>query len=404
MRGCILGNDIQRKETLGESKMEKPVMYICKLQPGNEEVTIRTTQVTSYKKCSNVEEGRGSERKNSENEDCEETGQKADTLKKETERENVEKQVQATTEDFTARHYVKRLVSKDDTSSFHVESHGESEVQENTKSELSLSTSASEDFNTGSKETENELISNGDQDKVITKVKMPSYGSERFSSGETEVAENKQVSINNEKTKAKLAVSSNDSEKLTNQSKEISEQDLISVEIEENENAKRELSLPASDDPPAEFREKKNSPVHVERSRTPEIDESIAVEVLSTSLFSGAPGFSQYYGTTCLPDRTITSNSYRNVSATDVYTSGSHRYETLKNPSYGDMSVVDVQTSLNEGVAKQRCSVSNDEPFLDVEAWEPELEEDQLEVHLLENEGSSNNPNGTFQQAVSCSK
>ena len=305
--------------------MEKPVMYICKLQPGNEEVTIRTTQVTSYKKCSNVEEGRGSERKNSENEGCEETGQKADTLKKETDRENVEKQVQTTTEDFTARHYVKRLVSKDDASSLHGESH---EVQENTKSELSLSTSASEDFNTGSKETENELISNGDQDKVITKVKMPWYGSERFSSGETELAENKQVSINNEKTKTKLAVSCNGSEKLTNQSEEISEQDLISVEIEENENAKRELS--ASDDPPAEFHEKKNSPVQVERSRTPEIDESIAVEVLSTSLFSGAPGFSQYYGPTCLPDRTITSNSYRNVSATDVYTSGSQRYENLE--------------------------------------------------------------------------
>jgi hypothetical protein len=100
----------------------------------------------------------------------------------------------------------------------------------------------------------------------------------------------------------------------------------------------------------------------------------------------------------------VTSYIYRNVSATDVYTSGSERYETLKNPSYGDVSVVDVQTSLNEGVAKQRCSVSNDEPFLDVEAWEPELKEDQLEVHLLENEGSSNDPNGMFQQAVSCSK
>ncbi|XP_046842892.1 ankyrin repeat domain-containing protein 12-like isoform X2 [Xenia sp. Carnegie-2017] len=48
-RGSILGNDIQRRETQGISKMEKPIMYICKLEPSNDEVTVHTTKLmTSY--------------------------------------------------------------------------------------------------------------------------------------------------------------------------------------------------------------------------------------------------------------------------------------------------------------------------------------------------------------------
>lgn len=45
-KGSILRNEIQRKQTQGESKMEKPVMYICKLTSGeyDQEITVRTTQ------------------------------------------------------------------------------------------------------------------------------------------------------------------------------------------------------------------------------------------------------------------------------------------------------------------------------------------------------------------------
>jgi hypothetical protein len=393
--------------------MEKPVMYICKLEPRNEELTMRTTQVTSYKKCGNVEEDGGTDPKNIASEGCK--VQEPDTPRKKvlgigkTDRQD---DLPTEIESFTSR---PGNELKNDVSSLQVASRGQPEVYENTENKLSVSTSA---FKTGAKETENEVVSSNNRDEVNVKstVKMPSYGSEKLSSRsqETEHSGNEHVSIkNHEKTKAKLDVSSNGSEKLNNRSEEIEisekKQDSIRVQDAENENTKRYSSLfiPASDDPPTESREK-NSQVHVERSRTPEIDESIAVEVLSTGLFSGAPGFSQYYGNLGQQDNVMTNPSYiySDVSATDV--SGRQRFETPKNGSYSyrGVSVADEETSLEDSVeqeASEQSSVSNDELFLDVKGLEPDLKEDEpsLEVHLLKKEQSAKQSRGMFHNALS---
>ena len=383
-RSSILGNEIQRKETQGESKMEKPVMYICKLQPRNEELTIRTAHVTSYKKCLNDEDIGRSGSKSSDNEGCRASDPKPGTLVKNIfaiEKENESKQVQSSPEDC---HKVEEVVLEDEAPSSQVESHDQSPVQEETN--VSMNASASDGFKTAAKETVDEVVSSSDQDKV--KEKIPSYGDENLALEGTDLLEDQQVSTHNENTETKLSVSACGSVELTNHFLEILEKSEDSISTQENDNTIRDSSLntPVSNNPPAESLKK-----NVERSRTPEIDESIAVEVLSTGLFSGAPGFLQCFSALKQQDKAVKNPSYLHGDVS-VCTSGGMRYNTLTSPSYRDLP--DVQSSLGKGLIEQdvvkQSSFSNDEPFLDVEGFEPDLKANHLEADLQDNDQSSN--------------
>ena len=383
-RSSILGNEIQRKETQGESKMEKPVMYICKLQPCNEDLTIRTAHVTSYMKCRNDEDIGRSRSKSSDNEGCRESDPKPGTLEKNIfaiEKENESKQVQSSPEDC---HKVVEVVLEDEAPSSQVESHDQSPVQLETNVSMNASTSYSS--KTAAKETEDEVVSSRDQDKV--KAKIPSYDNENFASEGTDLSEDKQVSVHNKNTEPKLFISAGGSVELTNHSLEILERREDSVSTQENNYTKIDSSLntPVSNNPLAQSLKK-----NVERSRTPEIDESIAVEVLSTGLFSGAPGFLQCFSPLKHQDKTVKNPSYLHGDVS-VCTSGGMRYNTLRGPSYQDLP--HVQSSLGKGLIKQdvvkQSSFSNDEPFLDVEGFEPDLEANHMEAHLQENEQSPN--------------
>ena len=324
--------------------MEKPVKYICKLEHRNEELTIRTTHVTSYEKCRDDEDNEGSEgKKTDDDESCRESGLKPCTLLKNIfaiDSENEKKQVQPSSEDLRK---VEGIVLKDEA----LENHGQSGFQEITN--LSMNVASTDGYKTAAKETEDEVVPSGGQDEVKAKVKIPLNDNNKLSSEETDLAENEKTEV----TEPKLSAGGSD--ELSNQSREILEEkkDSTSTQGEENENTERECSsVPsASNNPPA-----KSLGKSVERSRTPEIDESIAVEVLSTGLFSGAPGFSQY----CNP----------------IYTSARQRYEAMRSPSYRDHPSY-TQSSLlkdKQEVVRQ-SSFSNGEPFLDVEGFEPNLQD-----------------------------
>jgi hypothetical protein len=348
VRGSILGNEIQRKETQGESKMEKPVKYICKLEHRNEELTIRTTHVTSYEKCRDDEDNEGSEGKKTDDESSRESGLRSSTLLKNIfaiDSENEIKQVQSPSED---HHKVEGIVLKDEAL------RGQSGFQEITN--LSMNVATTDGYKTAAKETEDEFVPSGGQDEVKAKVKIPLNDNNKLSSEETDLAENKKGLFPDEKTEVtEPKLSADGSDELSHQSREILEKkkDSISTQGEENENTERECSsVPfASNNPPA-----KSLGKSAERSRTPEIDESIAVEVLSTGLFSGAPGFSQY----CNP----------------IYTSARQRYEAMRSPSYRDHPS-DTQSSLGKDKQEvvRQSSFSNGEPFLDVEGFEPNLQD-----------------------------
>ena len=300
VRGSILGNEIQRKETQGESKMEKPVMYICKLEPHNEEVTICTTQVTSYQKCSNVEKDENLERKIKES--CEERDQKLDTLRKEVldiKKNDNESEVPSSNESFTSLHKVS-------VSSLQAASHFENEDDDG-------------------------------------------------------------VSVENDQTKSD-AYSTN-TEELVNQSK--MKQSSGNDQNEEDENTNRETSLLSflSEESAEKFKQRKRSnsnEIQTERSRTPEIDESIALEVLSTGLLSG---FSQSH-------ESIQSNI--------------------------DVHVEDKQSSPYEEQPEgnKQYLVPNDETFLDVESYEPDPKvtpfKENLQKQFLNNKRHSSEPNGIF--------
>ena len=347
--------------------MEKPVMYICKLQPRNEELTIRTAHVTSYKKCRNDEDLGRSGSTSSDNEGCREYDPKPGTLMKNIfaiEEENESKQLQSFREDCQK---VEEVVLKDEAPSSQVESHDQSPVQ--LKTNVSMNASAYDDFQTAAKKTEDEVVSSTDEDKV--KAEISSNDNENLASEGTDLSQDKQVSNHIKKIEPKLAISDGGSVELTNPSKEILEKSQDAISTQENDNTKRESSsnVPVSNNPPAEPLKK-----NVERSRTPEIDESIAVEVLSTGLFSGAPGFLQCFSPL------------------------KQGYKTLRSTSYRDLP--DVQSSLGKGLSEQdvvkQSSFSNDEPFLDVEGFESDFKANHLEAHLQDTDQSPNQLKGRF--------
>ena len=402
VRGSILGNEIQRKETLGESKMEKPVMYICKLEPRNEEVTIRTTQVTPYKKSSIVEEdGRPEGKKNRPDQD-QETGK--DVLG--VDKNNKDNPGQLSSERSTAVQNIKETVRKATTSSVQVENHDQPEEVKNTPQSVTTSVSG-----TATEVRQHKLVSSSDQDNVSAET---TYGSEKLNTQGTEQSENEGASINDDIAEEKLPVTSNEFQERTEPTKEIEisekKQDSVSAERKENENIITESSsvMVASEKPPVACQETENSTqVDIERSRTPEIDESIAVEVLCTCLLSGAPGFSQCYAPISmgLQDNVATPSSYvnRGASVAQVCTS-----ENQRSVGYEGVSVGNVPTSrherLGEPEANEQSFMPTDDLFLDVESFEPDMKEHESEVekHLPNEAQSSKQAKGTFTRMLSC--
>ena len=407
VRGSILGNEIQRKETLGESKMEKPVMYICKLEPRNEEVTIRTTQVTPYKKSSIVEEdGRPEGKKNRPDQD-QETGK--DVLG--VDKNNKDNPGQLSSERSTAVQNIKETVRKATTSSLQVENRDQPEEVKNMPQSVTTSVSGTE-----TEVRQHKLVSSSDQDNVSaeTNVKVSSYDSEKLNTQGAEQSENEGASINDNIAEEKLPVTSNEFQELTEPTKEIEisekKQDSVNAERKENENIITESSsvIVASEKPPVASQETENSTqVDIERSRTPEIDESIAVEVLCTGLLSGAPDFSQCYAPISmgLQDNVTTPSSYvnRGASVAQVCTS-----ENQRSVGYEGVSVGNVPTSrherLGEPEANKQSFMPTDDLFLDVESFEPDMKEHESEVekYLPNTAQSTKQAKGTFTRMLSC--
>ena len=387
--------------------MEKPVMYICKLEPRNEEVTIRTTQVTPCKKSPIVEEdGRPEGQKNKPDQDQE---TEKDVLG--VDKNNKDNPGQLSSERSTAVQNIKETVRKATTSSLQVVSHDQPKEVKNTPQSVTTSVSGTE-----TEVRQHKLVSSSDQDNVSaeTNVKMSSYDSEKLNTQGAEQSENEGMSINDDIAKEKLPVTSNEFHELTEPTKEIEisekKQDSVSAERKENENIITESSsvMVASEKPTVASQETKNSTqVDTERSRTPEIDESIAVEVLCTGLLSVAPGFSQCYAPISmgLQDNVTTPSSYvnRGASVAQVCTSGNHR-----SVGYDGVSVGNVPTSrherLGEPEANEQSFMPTDDLFLDVESFEPDMKEHESEVekYLPNKAQSSKQAKGTFTRILSC--
>ena len=359
--------------------MEKPVMYICKLEPRDKEVTIRLTQVTPYKNCRSVEEDRRPESKETKPDEKQETPKEVlDVNKKSTDNPG-----HSFSEGATVVHDIKKTVLKANTVSS-LDENCDQPGQENALQ--SVSTTASE---TVIEVPQQKLVSSSDQGSVSTNVKMPWCDPKELNTQETKQSENEEVSINDDIAEAEnQPVTCNESEEFTEPTKEEEivkeKQDSTSAEREENEKIKTESSLVpiASEKATAVSQVDKDcSQDYVERSRTPEIDESIAVEVLSTSLLSGA---SQYYAPIFLglQDGVATPpvDVYRDTSAACVYTSGNQQ----RSVGYGGTSLGNATTSLHEGFnereTNRQSSVSNDDLFLDVESFDADMKENESEA------------------------
>lgn len=424
-KSSILGNEIQRKETQGESRMEKPVMYICKLQPRNEELTLRTTQVTSYMEYSNVEGG-GSDVKNISCEvvSCTEPSAKLETSIKET-------------LDINKRSERVKVKLFTEEKSLENESRDQTAINETSaKNKLPLILPASEELKAGAQNADifgKEIVSVDAQDNEdwITKAKLL-VSSRKLKEleeieNEKQSVELKQVlirvdgQVNDHDIKIELSSLSSSSEglpvcsrenkmpekklhlihvqgRVPNESaktgsslhscerlpttsplkeNEISDkkQALIHVHWDENETTKADIPSPTSGDLRDGSQEKdipeNSNQLHLERSRTPEIDESIAVEVLSTSLLSGFPAYYDFSSVRQQDNVLETSRSIpRNVHVPNVNT-------TL----YKDFAV------------QETTDQSNEELFLDVESLDHDLKENlpsakstELRKRLLEDQ------------------
>ena len=373
--------------------MEKPVMYICKLEPRNKEVTIRLTQVTPYKNYRSVEEDRRPESKETKPDEKQETPKEVLDVDK----KNTDNPGHSLSEGATEVHDIKKTVLKATAVSF-MDENCDQPGQESTLQ--SVSTTASE---TVIEVTQQKLVSSSDQDSASTNVKTPWCDPKKLNTQETEQSENEEVSINDDIAEAEnQPVTCNESAEFIEPTKETEKQDSTGAEREENEKIKTESSLVpiASEKAIAVSQEDKDSSqVYVERSRTPEIDESIAVEVLSTSLLSGASHY-------CAPlsmglqDGVATPpvDVYRDTSAACVYACGNQQ----RSVGYAGTSLGNATTSLhesfNERETNQQSSMPNDDLFLDVESFDPDMKESESEVQkfLLKKEQSLKQLKGTL--------